>query len=464
MIRINQQLWSAGERTGGLGRWLGMLCFAGLFLFVTGCGLLARKSSVPKAEVGSLSQSTNRPIGSVSLIVLQAETKRFADTYVALVAQGADDFADKVGTPQAHLAALRWKLAQATAAFTDASGLHPVLNALDLVVLASVSRMVIEDYGVGEVFGEAALPALERQRRLETNAWSLLNGVVKPEQRKELADMIQKWRQENPHQRYIGGIRFSDLAVAVGKTMQRTGSGPTSVFSLLYLDPFASMDPTAAAIQETRYAVERAIYYGQRMPQLINWQVELLAIQLADQPESKQILSNAQQLASSAQIFAETSKQLPQQLAGAFAAEEKKARALLDETHKTLRAGNEMAGSVNAAIKSLDDFVRFVTPTNTVSVTSGTNSRPFNVLDYGTAATQVASAAKELNTLLTVVNESTPQLAKLGQETTERADRVVDRAFRMGLVLIVVFLAGLVLAGVIYHALVKRLTSNRREL
>jgi hypothetical protein len=463
MMRTTEQPWNERAPTGRFGRWLAWFGCVVIALFVTGCGLMAPRPSAPKATVESFRQTTNRPMGSVSMIVLHAEVMRFADNYAAMISQASDDFAKKVETPAARLAALKWKLSQATAAYVDASGPHPVLNSLDLVVLATVARMVIEDYGVGEVFGEAALPLLETHRRLETNAWSLVKGVLKPEQRQELADMIQKWREENPHQRYVGGIRFGELAAAVGKSMQQTSSKPTSVFSLLFIDPLASMDPTAAALQEARYSAERAVYYGQRMPQLLNWQVELLVSQLADQPESKQILSNAQRLVSSVEILSETSKQLPQQLTNLFVSEERRVRDLLGEARQTLSTGHEMAASVNAAIKSLDEFVRFVTPTNSTSGPS-TNSQPFNVLDYGRAAAQVAEAARELNGLLNAMNKTTPHLAKLSQEATDRADWVLNRAFRLGLILILVFLAGLVLAGLIYRALVNRLTSDRRKL
>jgi len=134
--------------------------------------------------MGSLQVATNRPIGSVTLIVLRAEGMRFADDYAATVAQAADDFASKVATPNARIAALKWKLNQANSAYIAASGLHPTLNALDLVVLATASRMVVEDYGVGQVFGAEALPVLETHRKLETNAWLLVNAVLTPGQRR----------------------------------------------------------------------------------------------------------------------------------------------------------------------------------------------------------------------------------------------------------------------------------------
>ncbi len=462
-MRTSEQPQNSRQPAGRPGV-AGWIVFTGLALLLTGCGLIAPKPSPPKATVGSLQFETNRAIGSVTLIVLQAEGMRFADNYAVMVAQACDDFAKTVSTPEARLAALRWKLGQATAAYIDASGPHPILNALDLIVLTTTARMVVEDYGVGQVFGEAALPLLATHRRLETNSWSLVSGVLTPSQQEELAELIQRWRKDNPNQRYVGGIRFRELAAAVGKTIQnQSTTRKTSVFSLLYLDPLASMDPTAAALQETRSAAERAMYYAQRMPHLLNWQVEVLAHQLAAEPASKQILSNAQQLVRTAESLTETSKNLPQQLSDAFRSEEKRARDLLVEARQTLSAGNEMAASVNAAIKSLNDFVHYVTPTNTVSARSS-NSPPFNVLDYGTAAGEVANAAKELNALVLAMNETTPRLEKLSQQATERADQMFQRAFRLGLILIAVFLAGLVLAGLIYRALDNRLTSRRRQL
>jgi len=274
---------------GKMRRCLGQIGLIGLVVCVSGCGLLAPAPAPPKATIASLQTVTNRAVGSVTLNTLRVEGMRFADDYAAIVAQAADDFAASVPNSDARLEALKWKLHQATTAFIAASGPHPTLNALDLVVLATVSRMVVEDYGVGEAFGAAALPLLETHRKLETNAWSLVAAVLTPGQKQELSDLIQKWRKENPHQRYLGGIRFSQLVETLRQSMFKSGSKAGSVFSLLYLDPLAGMDPTAAALQEARYSGERAMYYAQRMPQLLSWQAELLVNQLAAKPESKRL-------------------------------------------------------------------------------------------------------------------------------------------------------------------------------
>jgi small ligand-binding sensory domain FIST len=60
------------------------------------------------------------------------------------------------------------------------------------------------------------------------------------------------------------------------------------------------------------------------------------------------------------------------------------------------------------------------------------------VLDYGTAATKVGAMAKELNALLASLDQSLPQLTKVGQQASADAKDVVNHAFRLGVVLILV--------------------------
>ena len=279
-----------------------------LALACGGCGHLFFPPSQPKAQVASLKPAAGEPI---SLALLEVEAMRFADSYASLNAEAADDFVAKAATPQARIAGVKWKLSQATAAYIDASGPNAVLNALDLVVLATASRMVIESYG-REVFGEPTVAVLEVQRRLETNAWDLVDRVLNPDQQKELMDMIQAWRRQNPDQRHVEAIRFRELAVAVGKAQQVETPPPNSVFSLLFLNPLSGLDPTTVAIQETRQLAERAMYYSQRLPTLLDWQVQLLSLQLVNQPETKQILSDTERLTRSTEAFARLADQLPQ--------------------------------------------------------------------------------------------------------------------------------------------------------
>lgn len=452
-------------------RVLGGLVVLFLTLTLTGCGLFRFFSSPPKAEVDS-AQLRHQTTGQVSLMVLQAQVMRFADNYVAMVSQACDDISANSTNLDIRLTALRWKLGQATAAYTDATGPNPAVNALDLLVLATMSRMVVEDYGV-HTYGGLVQSLLETQQRLETNVWTLARGALKPAQEKELRDLIDQWHAKNPDQRYVGPIRFREFISALGKTPTPSTTAPTSIFSLLFLDPLAGLDPTAAAIQETRELGERAMYYSQRMPTLLNWQAEVLVYQLADQPESQQVLNDANRIAVSADIFAKTTQQLPQlindqrqaaiqQILDGLTGQGNKSREWMDDTRLTFDSASAAATNINAVIRSLTEFVRYVSPTNTTS-SAATNSHPFNVLDYGTAAAQISVAANNLNTLLASMNQNAPQIEKLGRQTKADADAVVRHAFIYGVILVLILLAGSVLAGLVYRRLADKPAKDDRR-
>src|SRR5215207_7863199 len=108
-----------------------------LTAWVMGCSYMRPPNSQPKAQLKSLQISTNREGGSVTIRSLQFEAMRFADNYVSVVAHASDQFSARATQPEARLAAAKWKLEQATAAYIDASGVNPVVNSLDLVVLAT---------------------------------------------------------------------------------------------------------------------------------------------------------------------------------------------------------------------------------------------------------------------------------------------------------------------------------------
>jgi hypothetical protein len=66
--------------------------------------------------------------------------------------------------------------------------------------------------------------------------------------------------------------------------------------------------------------------------------------------------------------------------------------------------------------------------------------------------------ATNLTTLIQTVNQSESQAARLSRQATADAKEVIRHAFRLGLVLIVVLLAGSVLAGLVYRLMTARLT------
>jgi hypothetical protein len=445
----------------------------GLITF-TGCTAVRRGTTETKSLVESAVGLRDSGTSSNMLEQVQSQVMREADLYATLVAEASDEFRTRVATVQARDAAQQWKLMQASAAYINATEGHPVLGAVDMVVLATLSRFVVEDYWVGERFGEAARPLLDTHRRLETNAWMTVQSILTPGQQDELRALIRQYRATYPHVRYVGAIRIQDLTGAIGKLPAEVdpGSQPGSLLGLLNINPLAGLDPTTQAIQQTRLLAQRMMYYAQRASMLLSWQAELTVFQLSAQPETRQVLSNLNEVSQSTKAFAQTAEGLTNlvnaqreaainqvfdrlgaertNLLAELQGEETKVRGLLNDTRQTLATGTDMAKEVNATIHSLDAFIHYVSPpdTNAQPVTPDTNSHPFNVLDYGTTAGQVGAMATNLTAMILAVNQSEAQVSRLSRQATADAKEVVAYAFRLAVVLIL--LIGAVVAAVVY--------------
>ncbi|HUA68075.1 MAG TPA: hypothetical protein VMA13_05960, partial [Candidatus Saccharimonadales bacterium] len=60
-------------------------------------------------------------------------------------------------------------------------------------------------------------------------------------------------------------------------------------------------------------------------------------------------------------------------------------------------------------------------------------------------------------------NQSAPQMEKLSQQMTANADRLVQHSFWLGLILILVLLAGSVVAALVYRIILNKLDQGRHE-
>jgi hypothetical protein len=113
-------------------------------------------------------------------------------------------------------------------------------------------------------------------------AGSLASKYLTNEQLEELNEVIQQWHGAHPDQRYVSHIHLADMPEAnrpAGK-----GVKVPSVFGLLFFDPAAVRDPVLREIELSRATSERMFFYLQRLPLLLQWQVEGLYRQMLAEP------------------------------------------------------------------------------------------------------------------------------------------------------------------------------------
>jgi hypothetical protein len=234
------------------------------------------------------------------------------------------------------------------------------------------------------------------------------------------------------------------------------GKTPGSVFSLLFIDPFAGLDPAAREIELSRHMAERAMYQFQRMPRLLDWQLSLVLAKSLTMPESQNLLAAVDRFSTAVEAFPKQIAKERVAIVKDLAANEPKLQALLAEFRKTFEAGGDAAKRVNETVLALDSFVGGFDKASVPDATNPPVGKPFDVTEYGSSAAQIARAARALNTLANSLSQWEGSIVRAGSAGTE----LVDHVFWRAVAFVLISLAGVV-AGILLCRAVEMRSRNR---
>lgn len=387
---------------------------------------------------------------------VQLKVMRYADEYNGALVDPLRRFASEAASPEERLSAQNWRISQATSAYTIASGPNPIINALDMIVLASLSRLVLEEEWVNQRYGQRAAPLLKVHRELEGKSWSLVDGVLNFEEMTQLRAIIEEWRALHPEIRAVGQIRFADFASIVRATPKGASHG-ASLFAIIGLDPMRSIDPAVREIEQTRVLAERSIFYLQRAPNLLDMQIERLVYELSVMPEAKQMLADASRVALAAEAVGSLSNNAPEIIATqrqaiieeftqALAGEQTKLRELLAELRTVLDSGTAASTSVGNTVQAVDALLNSMRRSSEGSAPNEAR-RPFDVTQYTAAMREITASARELHGLLEQLDTSSTSVERLADATIGDIRTLIDHIYWQ-IVSIVLMLAATVFIGV----------------
>ncbi len=421
------------------------------------------------ALTNRLFRNTGAEESAAALLRVQLNVMRFADEYTARITDQVVAFQQGTESPAERLMAQSWLVSQATAAFTIASGPSPELNAIDMLVFVTLSRMVIEDRWSRERYSIQADGLLDAHNALEKRIWSFASELLTPEQIGELRSSLETWHRDNPLQRAVPFIHLEDFAFTTSTA--RTGKMPTgSIFSFIGIDPLSNLDPAVRELTQSRQLAERAVYYAQRAPKLLSMQVQQLVFELAVMPESVGLLQNIERLSTAAQQTSTLAADLPDllakeraatinQLTGILDSREGQLQALIVELRGALEAGTATSDSVQGTIASLDTLMARFEPTATsaaMSATTPSARQPFDITQYTQTLRQLGETAQHLQVLLNQVDTKVPALTQLSGHATTQVESLVDHVF-WRLVQLGLGLIGMSLIGALaYRFIVRR--------
>ncbi len=426
-----------------------------------GCQLVKTAVDVPGQTVRAITPGS-RDNKAVDPVEVQQQLMRFSDEFSTRMTLGIDKL--RHGTDALDPAeALQWKIAIGTETCSIASGPNAIADLLDMTVFVTMTRMALEENWMPKDFGESARPMLEGCRYAETDIWQLASTVLKPAQQAELRKAIEAWHRQNPLPDSALAARAVGFAAQVAQANKADTTKLDSVFNLLDLDPFAGMDPAVREVAQTRLFAERALFVTQKMPTLLRWQMELLSVKSVDLPAVRQLVTNSTQIAASVDRFAAIAEKLPAQVSAEREEIVKALQSQEKDASSLLKSGTQMSDSLNTTLTTFTALMQLfgVGETNNASPPA-TNSPPFNILDYGKTASQLAVTAQQLTEMIRTLDQTldstnlvklSAQLGPVVQQAQTGGKEVVDYAFWKGILLIVIALV----AALIYRFVAARL-------
>jgi hypothetical protein len=422
-------------------------CFKSLMLpafllgLLGGCSLIHTTVDIPVRMVKAVLPG-GQETELVDPIELQEDMLRFADNFVLSTSKGAE-FLTRNQQSIKRSELLTIKVALASDVYGIASGSNALANLVGLTVLATGARHRVEDYWLPKVYGSSAQPLLNSLRDREREIWTIAERVLTREMIAELHEAIDKWRVNSSEpngdlEAFASNSLVND--VTKGFEKNRPKSLPSSVFALLDLDPLAGLDPATRELTETRLFAERALFMGQRLPQLIEWQMELLALRSVEIPEFTSIVQNSSTIAGSGERLSKSFESLPaflsaerERLLKAFTQERSGLVDLAHASKETFTEGTEMAKATDQAFKSYDIVLQHLNTPPPPGVP------PFDVREWGQAASEINHMSVELQSLFNLVLSisETDRLAGISAVSRETGEALVDYAFRKLLLLII---------------------------
>ena len=403
---------------------------------------------------------------------LQLKVMRFADEYSGRILGPIRRFQRDNPGPAERLSAQNWLVQQTTTAYTIGSGPNPINNALDMVALTTMSHMALEDGWIAAQFGDRVNALRDVYATLEPESWELLEGAVTPEQIAAVRAALDDWRAKNPHMHSVSYVHFRDFVSSPEAATSQRGLSGSGVLSLLGLDPLSTLDPTVREFARTRQAVERAMYFLQRSPQLLDMQIERVTYQLAEMPEARSLLADLDRTSLAAESAGKLADTLPEvvarereaairQFMGEIQSQQAQMRELLTDMRATLQAGTAASDSVNQTTRALDAFIAGFRKPPDPNKPPG---KPFDITEYTATAHELAAASSQLQGLLAQLNASGPDVSRLTDSAATQLNGVVDRAYRRAVELILILVAACLVAAVLYRLAMRRMARPPQAL
>ncbi len=221
---------------------------------------------------------------------LTAELKDFGSFFEITVKQASSDLDEALGDKQTRRATLRWRLRMIPACRMVLEQDDPRRAFLDAWGLSTRMRQYLT-IGEGKtLFREHQQIAIEASQRIEEEIERVGRMFLEPANLAAADKQVDQFSERFP----IHGV-FSGVPVRMASESATTFSAFAKVIGSP-LQVISGVDRTAQAIRGFTHVADRFATITTTLPESTRWQVELLLIELEDNPVVSRLLEQAQEV------------------------------------------------------------------------------------------------------------------------------------------------------------------------
>ena len=405
-------------------------------------------SSCGGRQTVTTSATTTAKPGEMDPAVLRRSVDVFGERLVSRTTNLADDIDRAIGDPHLRRKTLQWRLRSAAVAFRAQHNPNTLVALIELWYWTAAVASYLDTPKVMAELGAEAAAAHTAAVAMRDEADNLAARALPPAVHQRLRDDLTAAVGK-------GEVFAADSAqtqAALDQFLSVTRIEKLLAIPLAPFEVFGSVNQGSNAVTQMAITADRAVDLAEKYPQILQWRLNLVALDIEDLGVVKRVEGQLNQLTAA-------TTRLPEEL-------RIQTVKLLDESQpaqatvqKTLHEVTTASGSITALMAEtragLADLDRFLDKLNQPDphpapppTAPATPSEPFRITDYTAAAQTATTLVKELRGALTDLEK--PVLAERAQAATAEArsaaEATIDHATLRALqVLGAAFIGGLVL-------------------
>jgi hypothetical protein len=375
------------------------------------------------------------------------------DRYVAILADATEAVArDNPSLEQCALAKSA-RFVGAASVYEIVTSADPFTQIVDLLVTAELATLVWDEEGLavrtfgverGEYFALAMQEARREARQVGMRA---MNGA----QLAMIEQSVRNWRQENPDVDIVALVRFREFTLTPkGRSLLASVGGGLG-WTLGTISPFSQVGRAGRSVESTRELGERALFLTQRLPLLVNWQVDAIVTGTLAKPEVDRAVGGFLEASGALARVAATLERITGPEGAAELGEN------LREARAALAEGKEAAAAVGGVVRASEALSADLRETMRVAglpaeprPEGAPPAKPFDVAEVGPAADRLAASLRDADALVREVRglATSPELERriaevrgIAAEAQGGAAGLVELVFRRAVALLAILFA-----------------------